>query len=361
MKNRDLRFDKLKLCSMMGIVYIHCIGHGNILEKINYLSTEYFFIVGMYTVCFSMTNVFVIASSHLLINKYKSRQPSIRYEKILKIVLLTTAYSTFIYLILVVIGEIEFSLFSFLKSLFSVGVNQYWFVGAYIFLYAISPFLYEALDLFEKKVLLNLCVLSLIFFSIFPSVFIFSSVLDFYDAQHGKSIIWMIVLFMCTFYINKYGQNDINKIPKKIAVSMIAGATLFLVLSRVVLRYVSYLIGLAGDGEGRLYFDESIFIVIISFGIFILVIGSKKTKALTKFDHMITICSETTLGIYLIHNHPDLRRILWFNGNNIIFSNPGTEVPMLLVVVILVFATCMGCELCRISIVKALRKTRKRG
>ena len=345
MEKRDVRFDILKLIAMFGIVFIHCVSNCGVLDTIDYLSWEYFVVSVLNTVFFSATNVFVIISSHLLIKRFKTNLNSIRFKKIFNLVIITSIYSTVIYVGLVVLGFAEFSLFAFLKSIFSVFVNQYWFVGAYLFLYFISPMLYRALDIFSEKELRTICIICLTVFSVFPSLFIFSSVLDFYDSQHGKSIIWMMILFTFTFYLNKFGTEVINKI-KKIQIIVVASlATAILVISRIVLRFISFYLNMGGDGEGRLFFDESVFILAISFCIFIFTLKTDRIDLPQKANRFISSCAGTTLGIYLIHNNPHLREVLWEKAGTFIFSKNGMEMVYIIIVVIAIFVSCMFFEL----------------
>ena len=357
---KDIRFDILKLIAMAGVVFIHCVGYCNILGELEYLSWKYFAVSVPYTVFFAMTNVFVIVSSHLLIKKYRTRTPSVRMNKIIGMVILTSVYSTVIYLILVITGLADFSLFAALKSVFSVFVNQYWFVGAYLFLYFISPLLYKALDIFSEKELRSLCLVNISVFSVFPSVFVFVSALDFYDAGHGKSIIWMILLFTCTFYLDKFGTEFIKKIRRSVLILVAASSTLILVLSRVVLRYISYRINLGGDGEARLFFDSSVFITVISFCIFILTLKSKEREKETAVRRFISLCSATTLGIYLIHNNPYLRDVIWGNAKSFIFGSKNMEIVMLILAVTAVFVASMAAELTRVLISKKINSIKKR-
>ena len=361
MQQRDVRFDKLKIAAMLGIVWIHCVAHCNILEKVSYLSASYFLISIMYTIGFSMTNVFVIVSSYLLINRYKRRAGTIRFKKVYAMIALTMVYATLIYLALVAFNVIPFSWFDFLKSVFSVFVNQYWFVGAYLFLYIVSPLLFKALDSLSEKELRILCVIELLFFSIFPTAFIFESVIHFYDAQHGKSIIWMLVIFTLTFYIDKYGMTFIDRIKKSQVLIGMFATVLLLVFSRVVLRYISYLINLGGDGEGRLFFDESFLILIVSFGLFFLTLKERNRTARGKSSNLFANISNTTLGVYLVHNNPYLRGVLWSSVSPIVFAYPGVEIIMAVAVVWVVFTLCALLELIRISVSRKISGWKLRG
>lgn len=347
---KDIRFDRLKLIAMIGIVFIHCVSNCNVLEEMEYLSAPYFIMSILYTAFLAMTNVFVIVSSYLLINKYKVKAGGIRFGKVIEICCVTSAYATAIYLILVASGAISFGLFDFFKSLFSVFVNQYWFIGAYLFLYIMSPLLFKALNALSEKEVRIVCITSLVFFSLFPTLFIFESPLEFYDSQHGKSIVWMIVLFVLTFYIDKFGMEFIRKIKKSQVVIGLSLSVFLLVLSRIVLRYISFLIHLGGDGEGRLFFDESVFIVVISFAFFVLTIKTKPKMKKGKIDAITSLLAGTTLGIYLIHNNPYLRTLMWEKFKLLIFKYSGMEVLMVIAIVIAIFIVCFLVEYIRIFV-----------
>ena len=224
-----------------------------------------------------------------------------------------------------------------------------------MFLYFISPMLYRALDIFSEKDLRTICLVSLTVFSVFPSLFIFSSALDFYDSQHGKSIIWMIILFTLTFYLNKFGMHAVERIRKWHVIIVALSAAAVLVASRIVLKFVSFYLNMGGDGEGRMFFDESVFIVIISFCAFIFTLKTERVEFPKKINKFISSCAGTTLGIYLIHNNPYLRGIIWEKAGLFIFAKKEMEAVSIIMVVTLVFVSCMLFELAVKSIAEKIK------
>ena len=203
MKKRNVVWDKLKVIAILGIVMIHMIYHCNIFENVERHSFTYIVIEVLYTLGFSMTNIFVIISSHLLIDRYTEYEGKFNLKKLIKLAVNTSLISTIIYCLLLLFGVINFSIFELLNCLLSVFVNQYWFIGTYILLYLLAPFLTKSLDRLSKTELEHLTFVLIFFFSILPTIMIFVPAQNLYDPYNGKSVVWFVILFITVFYIKK--------------------------------------------------------------------------------------------------------------------------------------------------------------
>ncbi len=344
---RDQRFDCLKLLSMFGIVTIHGIYRSGILEQCDRFSLEWFAISVIYTFFFAMTNVFVLTSAHFMHNK------SIRMDKVWNIVLLTTGYSCLIYILLVCIGSVDFSIITFVSCMLSVFTNQYWFIGAYLILYLLTPYINKLLAQLTEQELRKLCFVLFFTMSIIPTFLIFLPVSTLFDADAGKGIIWFVSMYCISFYIKQYATVWIEKVKCWKVWMFLVGNVCALVFSRIVLFYVSNFLGMAGDGETRLYFDSSCFVFAISVSIYILTL-KRKPIHLGKNNAWIGSLAGTTLGIYLIHEQPQLKTILW--DFVLQCKNSIGSIPAVFLSIVIVYLGSMLIEIVRQKVIKKVRK-----
>ena len=116
-----------------------------------------------------------------------------------------------------------------------------------------------------------------------------------------------------------------------------------LVISTVIIEGSARKISILSAYGTYFYNRNSIFILLLGICIFILAI--KKEKETNK---IINVISSTMLGVYLIHDNPDFRTILW---KDIIDLTRFIDKPYLVFVLVLsaiiILLLCIGIELLR--------------
>ena len=336
---RNLRLDQLKLLAAFGIVGVHAIYHTNALKYTAVYSIEWFFLMIVYTLLFSMMNIFVIISGYFLCDSH------FRWKKVKSIILTTICYSVVIYILFCIRDVTEFSFFDFMDCLLSPITNQYWFISAYLLLYILSPYLNKMLSCLNEKNLRSLCLISFVVLSIIPSFLIFVPVQNLFDAQNGKGILWFLTIYILCFYYKKYRESYFCKINSYWFMIILIFNLMFLIGSWIVLNYISIVIGLDGDGATRLYFDSSIFVFGISASIFLL---TQRLPVINlKYGKFITYLSGSSLGVYIIHEQPMVRKFLWGNVENIWINNEGSIIVNFFIVTVIVFFFCIGIDCIR--------------
>lgn len=346
MRNRNYNLDKLKIGAMLGIIMIHQIYHCNILENVVQGSITEYLISFLYTIGFSMTNVFVLVSSHLLVEKYFKYEKKANTKKIINMIIVTSGYATVIYFLLLVIGVVKFSPVTLVTCLFSVFSNQYWFIGAYIVLYLIAPILSQMLDSLREHEVKKLLIILLCVFSILPTVMLFLPAQSLYDPNNGKSIVWFVVIYIFVYYLKKYKKEQIEKVNLNTLRIALVINMILLVSSRKILFLVSNMIGFNGDGEGRLYFDSSLLVFAMAIIIYLLVIKKNEMTDSDIKKKVILDCSQSTLGVYLIHNHPILREYWWDWCEKTILCK-GNIILKIILVCVVVFSLCALIDMIR--------------
>lgn len=92
------------------------------------------------------------------------------------------------------------------KSVLPFISRKYWFYSCYICLFLFSGFIDKLIEKLSLTELKKLLLLSLLIFSIMPTVFYFEIVPD-----HGKGLVQMFMVYMIGRYIRLYGNWKISK------------------------------------------------------------------------------------------------------------------------------------------------------
>ena len=244
---------------------------------INWISMEALYVISTVAV-----NCFVMISGYFLI--YKS---DLRWNGILKIWMQTFFYSMVFlaisYLTGSSIGEKELG-----NSFFPILGKQYWFVGIYIGLMFLAPFISLLTQCLNQKGYLLL--LGIMF--VMNSQYLYGAIYGGYD-----SLFWFSFLFLVGGYIKKYG------IPQKIVANK--GVLLLLVWFSFVA--VAFVFNLPGGGK---FVSSSYhgFMFFLSFSVFVFFAF---TKMECKGTTLIVKGAPYCFGVYLIHANPFLHERIW--------------------------------------------------
>ena len=133
---------------------------------------------------------------------------------------------------------------------------------------------------------------------IIPTVFLFQTVL------YGNQLCLFMLMYLIGGYFKKYPQNLWEN--KSIRKWVFCGSFVLLYLSSVIIEVIGCVIPFAADKGGILYHKNSILIVGIAVSLFAYGIYYKKT-----YNSVVNIVAGGTFGVYLIHNNPAFRDIIW--------------------------------------------------
>ena len=340
-KERDGRFEILRILAMFMIITMHYLGNGFLLNPLSTDKTPAnigFWIVE--ALCFASVNVYVMISG------YYSVDTRFSLRKFIKLWCEILFYSVFIGLICFAAGIESFeehaNLYELQYLVFPVSNGHYWFATAYMMLMLIAPFLgrgFKALNKLQHGfILIVLLVFTCVFKSIFPM-----HMLGLED--HGCSLQWFITLYVLAAYIRLYGL-PFCRTKAGSAISYVFWAVM--VVPCIMLMY-----GLeSGDIEGVHFGNASLLVddynhllvLLSSVGLFMLFVHMKPIKG--KAAAIISKISACTFGVYLIHAHLYLENEwpIWFN----VFAPRHALRPVhLIATVLVIFVVCCVIDLIR--------------
>lgn len=294
-KNRNLVIEILRIVAMIMIVCGHAIlyGVGNYSDKMGC-----FWLKVIEYICKSGTDIFVIISGYFMLNSKFS------IKKLLLTWLEVFFYSILLYLVMVILGDNNLSTISFLKALFPISFNQYWFICVYLYMYLCSPFLNLLLMRLHQKAYCMLLGLGWILMVIPASIPVIST----FNTEAGNGILWFFMLYCTGGYFCKYPPKH-----KARTSFFVAGGLLCLsIILEVLVLHVSTWIGFDGKGVGRFSSFDSFPIYGAAVAIFCAFLQlSKKNIKSTRIKKFILFLSRSSFSVYLIHEHPNVRLVLW--------------------------------------------------
>ena len=236
--------------------------------------------------------LFVLITGYFLGQSKKSLQIS----KLVRLVLQVVFYSASIYLIFCALGLTVFSLKGAIKAFMPITFKEYWFATAYVVLYIFHPFINKMLNNLTRKEELTLIATGMTLFSLIHTF----TTMDFY----GNEAIQFILFYIIGDYLGRYKDNLFSK--KKWRLIGLFGSLILIALSIVVLDLIGTKIPVAGNHSIYLLNRTSplsILFAVSLFGIF-----ANRTP---KYSGLVNTIAPSMFGIYLIHDNPCMRELIW--------------------------------------------------
>jgi len=279
------------------IVLGHALTHGNAAAKMeNNLSVYLVQLLKTFTV--PGTDIFVLISGYFLIHSQTS------LKRIIKTWLWMLFYSLSIFIIFACVQEEPFSFSSSIRYSLPASFDQYWFMRVYLYLILCVPFLNILLHHLSKRghqYLIALGVALMVIPASIPAIAVF-------NREAGNGILWFIMLYITGAYFAKYPPKYSAAVYAAVAVGMLVLAF----ASQIVIAKVSLMLGFEGMGTSRFSTFDAFPIYLAACCVLCSGIRwSQKPIQNQLFNKVILFFSSSTAGVYMIHEHPLIRRLLW--------------------------------------------------
>ncbi len=335
---RNFGIDTLRIVSMVGVVFLHVLGHGGILNldlsPANYLIAYFFEILACPAV-----NCFVLVSGYV---GYKGENVFPKIKNILSLMFTVIFYSVSIFLVFTLLGVEPFGLGKFVKSFFPTILNSYWFFSIYFGLFLISPLL----NLLVKKMNLKYAVAFLSAFSLF---IIISIVCDTFSLQNGYSLIWFIFMYLIGAIVKKFKLNELLSKTWWLIIALLSFIITWIL--KVVLQFSN--ISFLEDYINALAKYVSPTIVLMSVALLCLF---SKIKCNPLFIPIISFFTSSVFSVYLIHDNAFVREYLISKIHSFIGDlNVILLVLFIIGVVVVIFLVCILIDKIRIMIFQLIK------
>lgn len=245
-------------------------------------------------------NVYVLITGYFLV------EAKFRCIKALQLMGQVLFYSLLIPLLMIVLGMLQLE---------SIGINQwiqyclpilsehYWFASTYVILYIFSPVLNVAIRNMKQKQLKITIVIILIVFVI-PKTFIPIELAM--DQKGYRDPLWFFCLYFIAAYIKLYGISFFNSFRRSIIVY--SGSVLSIFASSFLVSLFVKKTGMFDSFILRAYDYNHLLVLLGAVSLFysFLYLPIKDGK----FANLVFKISPYTFGVYLLHEHLEIR-LLW--------------------------------------------------
>lgn len=329
---RNSNIELLRIILMFAIIAHHFVVNSGIVAyfQVNSYKTLYLIMFGMWGK--TAINVFV------LITGYFMCKLEFKWEKFLKLFLEIKFYRIIFFIIFLFFGYETLNVSSISGLLFNCikGIN-YGFVGTFIVLYLLIPFLNKFIKNLDKNSLGKLILLLLFIFTIIPTFF--------RNDLACNLLCWYITLYFVASYIRLYPLKfmDNNKI-------ILIGLLSVLILSYISVAILYYRHPISHIGVYYYFISDSNKILAFLVAVFMFLFFKNLKIKNSKF---INAVSSTTFGVLLIHAASDAMRFFLWNDFLKVPTfydsmNGGELVINSILVVIVIYVVCVVIDYFRI-------------
>lgn len=230
--------------------------------------------------------VFIVISSYYLIdNNY------IKWDKVKQIIFDSFIFS-FVILIICIICGVNVSSKTLLQQLLPITFQGCWFVGCYLFLYLLHPFINLIIQKSNKLDLLRITTILVVLYSVLPNVFG-----DY--KYYNNFLIGFITIYFVTAYFKLYLKNSSDNLALNIKFIFIGVAVILFLISFTNILGNHY--DMFNNKMLKWNIFSNPFIIILSIGLF------NCFKKLRFYSNRVNTIASLTLYIYMIHENPLIR------------------------------------------------------
>lgn len=298
--------------------------------------------------CLSAVNVYVLISGYFGIGDSNASNPTskISIQDVLKrtfrIYLQVWFYSVVIGLLFLLTGQQEFDIYTMFMYVFPFSTEHYWFATAYLLLTLFMPFLNTGFDRMEKSTVQGVLLCMLAVFSVAKTILPMQLPWD----HKGYDALWFVFLYLAGAYIRRYGVKWITNRVK--AISLYVGSTFIVFMSMLLIRTLYQKTGSLEDFISYGYSYNFFFTFLASVGLF-LTFKPKEDEVQKTCNSFLRAVSGATFGVYLIHEHVNLRYLWpsWFQSTKFSVSSIPAFILHMIVTVFVVYIVCSLIEMIR--------------
>lgn len=294
-KERNASLDLLRILCMFLIVLGHAIIHGEVLDTVS-VNNVNFFLVNVLRAFLSVhVNCFVIISGYFLCTR------EFRLKKALFIWGQALFWSLGLYLVLCLGGVAQFGLKALLKACLPLTQQRYWFITTYLLMYLLVPLLNAAIQAMDQKT-------HALFLSLFFAVYIALQNLFFWEkftSVNAYHPLFFAFLYLLAAYFRLYP----DKLAGKTYILCYSLICIFAAVWRIGITWLTIKITGEAKGENIFLSNNSITMVIASACLFRFFEGLNISDK--RIRKAVSIVAPLTLGVYLIHDHPEVRNFIW--------------------------------------------------
>lgn len=301
MKKRIVSIELLRILAMMMVVMLHYLSKGGLLTSL----TETFS-AGAYVAWLLEAFAIVAVNVYMLISGYFLVESGFKLGRLAELICQVLFYSLLIPLVLMAVGLLDpgqLTVYRLLQYLFPNQMVHYWFITAYVVMYLFAPVLAAGAKQLSQRQLGTTILLLLLFFSVSKSVLPVQLEMD----NLGYDGLWFLCVFLVAAYMRLYGIPFFAK--GKQAALCYLGCCLLIYGLTMGVRLFYLKTGHLGNFIHAPYDYNHILNLLAAISLFY-AFYNWKLSGEGLAGRIILRVAPYTLGVYLLHEHIELRN-LW--------------------------------------------------
>ena len=229
----------------------------------------------------------------------------------------------------------------FVLLFFPTLTGSYWYITAYVVIYALSPWINSFLKSIGQKQLIGFIAVLLLFYSITPTVFGFLGE-EIEGMLSYTRLVWLFVIYVIGAYIALYPPKFLKKIRAMVILCFVNLALMLLFIGLIATSPGFF--AKFGVEEWAVFWPpNTVPMVCLSIGVFGLFLNLRIAN-----NRVINRIASATLGVYLLHDGV-LQGYIWrtgvFHSSSLVDS--AFLVPYILIACILVFSAGIAIDMMR--------------
>lgn len=354
-KKRMANIELLRILAMLMVTMLHYLGKSGILPQLTGPLT----VNGYLAWILELLSIAAV-DIYMLISGFFLTETGFRTKRLIQLLCQVLFYSLLIPPVLIAFGVLkpsEITIYRLLYYILPTQMKHYWFISAYVMMYLFSPLLGIAVKSMKKNQLRAVIVLLLLFLSVNKSILPVRLEMD----DLGYDGIWFMCVYLVAAYLRLYGLAELREWAQRRS-RRYGGNRKNAADNDAEVKKV-----LAGTG-GLGYLAVSIVMLLLTLGVRFLYLktGQFETfiSAVTGYNHILTLTAAVclfvgfyhmnlkegkvsslilriapyTLGVYLLHEHYEVRYLwpAWLGANA--SGSPVSFLARCIFSVLLVFA-----------------------
>lgn len=300
-KQRIVSIELLRILAMMMVVMLHYLDKGKLLAPLNLpMKINGYIAWGLESFSIVAVNVYMLISGYFLV------ESRFKVSRLLQLICQVLFYSLLIPPVLMAVGILQpgqLTIYTLLQYILPTQMIHYWFITAYVTMYLFAPVLALAARTMEKKQLGTTILLLVIFFSVSKSVLPVQLSMD----NKGYDGLWFMCVFLIAAYIRLYGIPFLEKGKRAPILYVLLCGCIYLLT--MAIRLVFFKTGSLETMVSMAYGYNHI----LNIGAAVALFYTFKNMNLSPdkgISKLILKIAPYTLGVYLLHEHLEVR-MLW--------------------------------------------------
>lgn len=297
-KKRLAGIELLRILAMIMVVIMHFLRESDSLllaEPVSGNTGRMIFGTLLESFCIVAVNVYV------LISGYFGCTGEFRLSRVITFLCQIWFYSLLIPLVLICLGRPallkEMGVYGLVQYVLPIESESYWFATSYFLLMLLMPLLNTAVKNLTKKQMETTMALLFILFCVIKSICPIHLAFD----KYGYDLPWFLSVYLLASYFRIYGAGILQRHPWKIY----TGSSLIIFFMTVGLWYAIRVFSGAAYYFTVPFHYNFIFCITGAAGLFF---GFMKIRVKEgRIAEFIRRAGKFSFGIYLLHEHPDLR------------------------------------------------------